>query len=91
MWASIGAAIWGVLGPYIMPILAAFAGERYRAQLDRIKQLEAENACKDQQNTNLTAAISASSDIIGMSKQSALDELERRGVQDVSNKPRKKR
>lgn len=46
MWASIGAALWGLLEPYIMPILAAFAGDTYRKQLDQIKQLEAENAQK---------------------------------------------
>lgn len=46
MWASIGAAIWSVIGPYVMPLLAAFAGDRYRAQADEIKQLKAENEQK---------------------------------------------
>lgn len=46
MWAKIGAAIWVFLQPYITPLLAAFAGEEWRRQLEEIKQLETERDAK---------------------------------------------
>lgn len=44
--SAVWAPLWAFIAPYITPLMAALAGERYRAQLDRIKELEAENEQK---------------------------------------------
>lgn len=42
MWATIGQAIWGILQPYIVPFMAAIAGEEWRRQYDAVKTAKAD-------------------------------------------------